>query len=66
MTFKEDTKLYNGICRLKRYCKCCNHPMVFYQNSKRNKIICPYCGNYIYKNDLIEFKEKLKKYQNNY
>ena len=61
--FKKDTKLFNAIAKLRRHCKNCGHSVIFYENSKKEKRICTHCGNYIYKNDLIEFKEKLKKCQ---
>ena len=64
--FKKDTKVFTALSKLKRYCKHCGHSEVFLKHSKRDKIICSYCGNYIYRDDLIEFKEKLKKCQKNY
>lgn len=58
--FKKMQKLDNNRANFKRYCKC-GHSIVFPANSKTNKTICSWCGNYIYKNDLEEFKENIKK-----
>lgn len=58
-TLKEEIKLQNELNKYKRKCKNCGHVMIFLKTSKRNKIVCTYCGKYVYKNDLIEFKEKL-------
>ena len=46
--------------KYKRYCKC-GHSIVFTPSPKTNKTICSWCGNWIYKNDFEEFKEKLSK-----
>lgn len=63
ITFEKDTKLFKVFSKLRRYCKHCGHSIVFFQNSRRDKVVCQYCGNYIYKDDLTEFKEKIKKCQ---
>lgn len=47
--------------KYKRYCKNCKHSIVFPASSKLNKVICNWCGVYIYKNDFEEFKDKLEK-----
>ncbi len=52
--------LENDRAKYKRYCKKCGHSIVFPKSSKVDKTICSHCGNYIFKNDLIEFKYKLK------
>lgn len=66
MTFEEDTKRFNALAKQRIHCKHCGHSITFYKGSYKDKIICSYCGRYIYKNGLIEFKEKLKKYQKMY
>ena len=58
--FKKMQKLENDRSKYKRYCKC-GHSIIFPPNSKTNKKICNWCGNYIYKNDYEEFKENIKK-----
>jgi len=58
MGFIEDKKLMNVLANFKVKCKC-GHTMVFVTN--REKIICTYCGRYIYKNKKLEFKDKILK-----
>lgn len=42
----------------RKYCTC-GHSVVFPDYSKVNKILCTYCGYYIYKNKQEEFKDRL-------
>lgn len=56
--FKKMTLLEKERSKYKRYCKC-GHSQVFPPTSKKDKIICTWCGNYIYKNDYEEFKSNL-------
>lgn len=51
-----DRKLLKDLNELRRYCKF-GHSVCI--GSKRRKIICSYCGSWIYKNDKDEFKDKL-------
>lgn len=37
-------------------CKFCGHSQLV----PRNKVICKWCGHYIYKNDFEEFMDKMK------
>lgn len=53
-------KLLNELAKYKRYCKC-GHSMIITPTAKHNKIMCTYCGAWIYKNNFEEFKDKLKK-----
>lgn len=39
------------------YCKKCGHSVNFL--GKRDRMICNWCGNYIYKDDKTEFKYKM-------
>ena len=57
MSFKEIVKAEKERANYKRYCDC-GHSIVFPTNSKTNKTICSWCGHWIYKNDLEEFKER--------
>lgn len=47
--------------KYRRYCKNCGHSVIIPKTSKANKVICTWCGYYIFKNDFEEFKEKIKK-----
>lgn len=63
-TINDDIKLASELSKYRRVCKC-GHAMTFYRTSRRNKIVCTHCGNYVYKNDLIEFKEKMNDLRKN-
>lgn len=58
-TFVEDSKMLNIKLENSKLCKYCGHRITFYAFEK-NKKICSHCGRFNYKNDLIEFKEKMK------
>ena len=62
--FKKMKKLEDDRANHKRYCKHCGHSIVFPKTSKTPKTICSHCGHYIFKNDKIEFLEKLKTAEN--
>ena len=62
MSFIEDSNLMNVLANFKIKCKC-GHTMYFVSN--REKIICNHCGNYVYKNKKLEFKDKLSKERRN-
>lgn len=55
--FKNDTKLLESIsnCTIKCKCGCSN---VF--TIKTDRIICRWCGNYVYRDSKTEFKYKIK------
>lgn len=54
------TKKVNEACKYKVYCKC-GHSMVIYPFEHIDKKICSWCGHYVYKNDLVKFKDLLNK-----
>ena len=58
MNFKEMREHELKLLKLNVKCNC-GHIVNF--NSNKNKIICSWCGNYVYKNKKVEFIEKLKK-----
>lgn len=56
---KTQTELIEGYLSLyKVRCKC-SHTM--YMPYNVNKVVCNYCGNFVYKNKREEFKDTLKK-----
>lgn len=57
--FKRDLIIEKDRAKYRRYCKC-GHSIIFPKSCKSNKTICSYCGHYIFKNDKIEFEERLK------
>ena len=44
--------------KYRRYCKHCGHSVIIPKTSKANKVICTWCGYYIFKNDFEEFKKR--------
>lgn len=59
--FKSMQKIETERGKNKRWCKHCGHSIIFPKTSKLDKMICTYCGHYIFKNDKIEFETLLKK-----
>ena len=60
---KYDTsqKAENERARYKVKCKKCGHTLVFTPSNKKNKILCNYCGYYIYRSKKDKFKELFQK-----
>lgn len=65
MSFKSDTKRFKEIDKYKVKCKC-SHTMIMIT---AERMICSYCGNWVYRTPEIEFKykilEKIKKENKN-
>ena len=57
---KKARKLDDELAKYKKYCKC-GHSMIITPVAKQNKVMCTWCGAWIYKNDFEEFKDKLNK-----
>lgn len=53
----KEQKIANCLSQYKVTCKC-GHVLVI--TPKKDKVLCNYCGHYVYRNKLIEFKEKLE------
>lgn len=53
-----DMVFYKKMNELKVPCKHCGHKEIFTTRSDRK--ICSWCHNYVYKNNYVEFKYKLK------
>jgi hypothetical protein len=58
--FDDYSKLNNEMSKYRIYCKC-GHSVLIYPFEKRDKKLCSYCGNLVYKNDLTKFKCLLSK-----
>lgn len=62
---KAETKRWNEIRKHSKYCKC-GHTVIIMNT---DKVLCSWCGNYVFKDDKTEFmyrmKENLKKNGNN-
>ena len=55
-----DEKLEKELSNYKVYCKNCGHTLYFYPCDEKDKKICSWCKHTVYKNDVAEFKDKLK------
>ena len=55
--YKEQIKLDEELAKYKVKCKC-GHKMVLIH---ADKVICSWCGYYVYKDKKTEFKEMIKK-----
>lgn len=56
----DDIKLQNELVKYKRYCRC-GHSVIITPTAKYNKVLCSWCNQWIFKNDLEMFKYYLKK-----
>lgn len=54
------SKISNEMSKYRIYCQC-GHSVIIYPFERRNKKICSYCGNLVYKNELERFKDLLMK-----
>ena len=52
-----DTKFFNILNSYTYKCKRCNRSVVL---GMKDRKICPNCGYYVYKNDMLEFRYKMK------
>ena len=58
---KTKTEILDGyLSNYKVKCKC-GHTIVLI---KRNKVLCNFCGHYVYKNQKEEFKDKMRSLMN--
>lgn len=54
--FRQEKKLFDKICEYRVKCNC-SHTMIIIQN---DRVICSYCGKWVYRTPEIEFKYKLR------
>lgn len=54
---RNDDKMFEGYQKITYKCKC-GHSVVI--ANKEGKVICNWCGNYVYADKKKEFKEKIK------
>lgn len=55
--YTDDTKLFNETTNSKTKCSC-GHSILI--PNKKDRHICSWCGNYVFKNKQAEFKYKFK------
>lgn len=58
MSFKEIDKYYNEISKQKYQCKKCGRKQII--PAYVDKLVCSWCGHYVYKSDRDEFKDRLR------
>ena len=56
-TKKDDDKLMSSLTKCTVKCKHCGHSVVI---ANADKCLCDNCGYYVFRNDKIEFMERLK------
>ena len=59
--FNEIKKIQNSITKNRKLCPNCGHSVIF---SRKDKAICQWCKNYVFKNKEVEFKYRLKEQLN--
>lgn len=62
LTFKEDSDLAFAKRQMKVECPYCKHLIGFYAFETRDKKLCDYCKNYVFKNKEAEFKYRMKQF----
>ncbi len=55
-----DFKLMEERTKYRVYCKC-GHSIVFFPVEHKDKKLCSWCGNYVYRNKKIEFINRLNR-----
>lgn len=61
--YNEDTKRFNEIAKQKSKCEHCGHTQLM---GFKDRAICSWCKNYIYKNDRVKFIYKMKEVKNGF
>lgn len=53
-----EAKIMADLNKIKYYCPKCGHAVIIHNHI--NKVLCDWCGHYVYKNKKVEFIEKLQ------
>lgn len=61
MTYKDDTRYFADLQSRKRTCKYCGHTQSMH--ILLDKVVCRWCHHYIFRNELDEFKYRLRERQ---
>ena len=56
----KDVLLTQELAKYRKYCKC-GHSVIIPDGTDVGKVLCTYCGHYIYKNDKEKFKDKIRR-----
>ena len=62
-SYKDIKRYSKAVDLLKVQCKNCGRKTPFF--SRTDRVICTWCRNYIYKNEQVEFKYKMKEVMRN-
>ena len=57
LNFKEETKLLDEMMKARTICPRCGHSILLL---KRERDICNICNHWVYKNEKVEFKYKIR------
>ena len=57
MSYKSDTKLFEEQQKAKITCECGHRVLM---GTKKDRIICSWCKNYVYKDKATEFRYKMQ------
>ena len=60
-TWKEDLRRFKSLSECRYYCYC-GHSVII--NPKETRVLCTYCGHWVYKDKQKYFKERLRGYIN--
>ena len=55
--FSDDNKLFEEYSKIRYYCRRCGHSVIIHNN--KDKVICDFCGYYIFKTPKDEFKFRM-------
>ena len=58
MSFAEDTRRFDTYTKIRKRCETCGHSKsipIFIE-----KVICEWCGNYVFRDEKVKFKYRLE------
>ena len=58
--FDKESKITDAKAQMKRACPNCGRKMHFYAYEKTDRILCDWCGKYIFKTKKAEFDYRIK------
>lgn len=61
---QEENKVAEAKYKMKKTCPNCGRKMHFYAFEKKDKILCDWCGRYVFKNKKAEYDYRMKELLN--
>lgn len=58
MSYKEDTRRFQTYANIRRHCENCGHSKTIPVFT--DKMICEWCGNYVFRDEKTKFKFRLE------